>query len=72
MRSDRRATIADPTGPTAALERKHAKHRRAGVSGTHTFFGGFELGPDGLQVGYHLSAVQWREGRRELLLAGAV
>ncbi|MGH3032807.1 MAG: ABC transporter substrate-binding protein, partial [Gaiellaceae bacterium] len=38
---------------------------------TTTFFGGFELGPDGLQVGHHLSAVQWRKGRRELLLAAA-
>jgi Periplasmic binding protein len=57
-----RCVELDPTNPLAV-----ARSLR-----TTTFFGGFELGPDGLQVGHHLSAVQWREGRRELLLADAV
>ena len=35
---------------------------------TETFFGAFRLAPDGLQVGHELSVVQWRRGRRELLL----
>lgn len=38
---------------------------------TTTFFGGFQLGEDGLQVGHRLSVVQWRGGRRELLVADA-
>lgn len=38
---------------------------------TITFFGGFDLGTDGLQVGHRLSVVQWRNGRRELLVADA-
>ena len=38
---------------------------------TETFFGAFRLAPDGLQVGHELSVVQWRGGRRELLLSGA-
>ena len=38
---------------------------------TETFFGAFRLAPDGLQVGHELSVVQWRRGRRELLLSGA-
>ncbi|HSS74986.1 MAG TPA: hypothetical protein VLK53_15610, partial [Gaiellaceae bacterium] len=36
---------------------------------TETFFGTFRLARDGLQVGHELSVVQWRSGRRELLLA---
>jgi hypothetical protein len=36
---------------------------------TETFFGAFRLAPDGLQVGHRLSVVQWRRGRRELLLS---
>jgi ABC-type branched-subunit amino acid transport system substrate-binding protein len=56
-----RCVELEPTNPLAAARRLR----------TTTFFGGFELGPDGLQVGHHLSAVQWREGRRELLLADA-
>src|SRR5206468_29753 len=57
-----RSVELDATHPLAVARRLR----------TTTFFGGFELGPDGLQVGHHLSAVQWREGRRELLLADAV
>jgi hypothetical protein len=57
-----RCVELEPTNPLAVARRLR----------TTTFFGGFELGPDGLQVGHHLSAVQWREGRRELLLADAV
>jgi hypothetical protein len=38
---------------------------------TETFFGAFQLAPDGLQIGHRLSVVQWRGGRRELLLADA-
>jgi hypothetical protein len=54
-----RCVELEPTNPLAVARRLR----------TTTFFGGFELGPDGLQVGHRLSAVQWREGRRELLLA---
>ena len=36
---------------------------------TETFFGAFRLARDGLQVGHELSVIQWRGGRRELLLA---
>ena len=57
-----RCVELEPTNPLAVARRLR----------TTTFFGGFELGPDGLQVGHHLSAVQWRGGRRELLLADAV
>jgi hypothetical protein len=57
-----RCVELEPTNPLAVARRLR----------TTTFFGGFELGPDGLQVGHHLSAVQWRQGRRELLLADAV
>jgi hypothetical protein len=32
-----------------------------------TFFGDFELAPDGLQVGHRLSVVRWRGGRQELV-----
>lgn len=38
---------------------------------TETFFGAFRLAPDGLQIGHRLSVVQWRGGRRELLLSDA-
>lgn len=38
---------------------------------TTTFFGAFELGPDGLQIGHRLSVIRWSAGRRELLLAEA-
>ena len=34
---------------------------------TTTFFGAFELAPDGLQVGHRLEVVRWRGGRQELL-----
>jgi ABC-type branched-subunit amino acid transport system substrate-binding protein len=34
---------------------------------TETFFGGFRLAPDGLQVGHELSVVQWCGGRRKLV-----
>ena len=57
-----RCVELEPTNPLAVARRLR----------TTTFFGGFELGPDGLQVGHHLSAVQWRKGRRKLLLADAV
>ena len=57
-----RCVELEPTNPLAVARRLC----------TTTFFGGFELGPDGLQVGHHLSAVQWRQGRRELLLTDAV
>jgi hypothetical protein len=50
-----------PADPLAAAHRLR----------TTTFFGGFELGEDGLQVGHRLSVVQWRGGRRELLVVGA-
>ncbi len=56
-----RCVELEPTNPLGVARRLR----------TTTFFGGFELGQDGLQVGHHLSAVQWREGRRELLLADA-
>jgi ABC-type branched-subunit amino acid transport system substrate-binding protein len=36
-----------------------------------TFFGAFELAPDGLQIGHRLSVIRWRGGRRELLLSDA-
>jgi hypothetical protein len=36
---------------------------------TTTFFGAFELDPEGLQRGHRLAVVRWRGGRRELLLA---
>jgi hypothetical protein len=35
---------------------------------TTTFFGGFELGVDGRQTGHRLSVVQWRGGRRQLVV----
>jgi hypothetical protein len=38
---------------------------------TETFFGAFRLASDGLQIGHRLSVVQWRGGRRELLLEDA-
>lgn len=38
---------------------------------TTTFFGRFELAESGLQIGHRLAVVQWRRGRRELLLAEA-
>jgi ABC-type branched-subunit amino acid transport system substrate-binding protein len=38
---------------------------------TTTFFGGFELAPDGLQTGHRLSVVRWTSGRCRLLLANA-
>jgi hypothetical protein len=57
-----RCVELEPTNPLAVARRLR----------TTTFFGGFELGPDGLQVGHHLSAVQWREGRRKLLRTDAV
>lgn len=34
---------------------------------TSTFFGEFELAPDGLQVGHRLSVVRWSGGRQELV-----
>ncbi len=36
---------------------------------TTTFFGAFELAPDGLQRGHRLAVVRWRGGRQELLRA---
>ena len=33
---------------------------------TSTFFGAFELAPDGLQIAHQLAVVQWRAGRQEL------
>jgi hypothetical protein len=36
---------------------------------TETFFGGFELDRDGLQVGHRLSVVRWQGGRQTLLPA---
>jgi ABC-type branched-subunit amino acid transport system substrate-binding protein len=47
----------DPDDPLAA-----ARSLR-----TTTFFGDFELAPDGLQVGHRLSVVRWRGGRQELV-----
>ena len=47
----------EPTNPAAAAHRLR----------TTTFFGHFELGADGRQLGHRLSVVQWRRGRRELL-----
>ena len=38
---------------------------------TTTFFGAFELAPDGLQVGHRLAVVRWRGGRQELLRASS-
>ena len=39
---------------------------------TRTFFGDFELDPaTGLQCGHRLAVVQWRRGRRALVLAAA-
>ena len=38
---------------------------------TSTFFGAFELAPDGLQVGHCLAVVRWQEGRQELLRASS-
>ena len=38
---------------------------------TETFFGRFELGADGVQVGHRLSVVRWRAGLQELVLADA-
>jgi hypothetical protein len=38
---------------------------------TTTFFGGFELDADGLQVGHRLAVVRWQGGRRELFLRDA-
>ena len=38
---------------------------------TTTFFGAFELGPDGIQIGHRLAVIQWRAGGRALLLADA-
>jgi ABC-type branched-subunit amino acid transport system substrate-binding protein len=34
---------------------------------TTTFFGAFELDPDGLQVGHRLSVIRWRRGVQELV-----
>ena len=56
-----RCLALDPDDPLAA-----ARSLR-----TSTFFGPFELGADGLQVGHRLSVVRWRAGRRELLLPEA-
>ncbi|MER3409623.1 MAG: hypothetical protein C4306_05875 [Thermoleophilia bacterium] len=36
-----------------------------------TFFGRFQLAESGLQVGHRLAVVQWRRGRRQLLVAEA-
>jgi ABC-type branched-subunit amino acid transport system substrate-binding protein len=33
---------------------------------TTTFFGGFQLASDGLQIGHHLAVVYWRNRRQEL------
>jgi hypothetical protein len=51
----------EPANPLAAARRLR----------TTTFFGHFELAADGLQVGHRLSVVQWRGGRRELVVADA-
>ena len=51
----------DPENPLAA-----ARGLR-----TSTFFGAFELGEDGLQVGHRLAVVRWNRRRQELLLAEA-
>jgi hypothetical protein len=49
---------ADPLGAALSLR-------------TSTFFGAFELGDDGLQVGHRLAVVRWNGGRQELLLTEA-
>jgi hypothetical protein len=51
----------DPDRPLQAAQRLR----------TTTFLGSFELASDGLQVGHRLSVVQWRRGRRELVVADA-
>jgi ABC-type branched-subunit amino acid transport system substrate-binding protein len=51
----------DPDRPLAAAQRLR----------TTTFFGSFELDKDGLQAGHRLSVIQWRRGRRELVVADA-
>ena len=38
---------------------------------TTTFFGAFELAPDGLQRGHRLAVVRWHGGRQELLRASS-
>jgi ABC-type branched-subunit amino acid transport system substrate-binding protein len=48
----------EPDRPLAAAHRLR----------TTTFFGAFELGADGRQTGHRLSVVQWRGGRRELVV----
>jgi hypothetical protein len=56
-----RCLALEPAAPLIAARRLR----------TTTFFGGFELGTDGLQIGHRLSVVQWRGGRRELVVADA-
>jgi len=38
---------------------------------TTTFFGAFELAPDGLQIAHQLAVVQWRRGQQKLLTASS-
>jgi ABC-type branched-subunit amino acid transport system substrate-binding protein len=52
------------------LEPDDPQHAARGLR-TTTFFGAFELGEDGLQVGHRLAVVQWQGGRPALLLADA-
>jgi hypothetical protein len=52
-----RCLALDPADPVSA----------ARSLATDTFFGRFELGENGLQVGHRLSVVRWRRGRPTLL-----
>jgi hypothetical protein len=54
----------------AALDPENPGRAAHGLR-TTTFFGAFELDPDGFQIGHRLAVVRWRGGRRELLLRDA-
>jgi ABC-type branched-subunit amino acid transport system substrate-binding protein len=51
----------DPDQPLVAAHRLR----------TTTFFGSFKLNKDGLQIDHRLSVIQWRQGRRQLVVADA-